>query len=227
MRYKNLHLHSWKVTPKEAIQIQKTLAKNIGQKPKKLNAQTIAGVDVSFQEEKCCAAICIFKLPSLEPIEQKTTITPITFPYIPTLLTFREGPAVLRCFGKIKNVPDVIIFDGQGIAHPRKMGLATHIGIWLDIPTIGCAKTPLYGKFSQPPQAKGSYSPITEVKTIIGAVIRTRDGIKPVFVSVGYKIRLEDAIAITLSTCTKYRLPEPIRAAHTLSKTTLKRKLQR
>jgi len=221
MHYENLH--SWKVTAGEAIRIQRVLAERIVCRAKRLTPRTIAGIDVSFREKKCCAAICIFTFAGLELIEQKTAINSISFPYIPTLLTFREGPAVLRCFKKIEVTPDVILFDGQGLAHPRKMGLATHMGIWLNIPTIGCAKTPLYGQFKQPPRTKGSYSLITEKNLPIGAVLRTKDAINPVFVSVGYKILLEDAIAITLRTCTKYRLPEPIRAAHILSKRTLKK----
>jgi deoxyribonuclease V len=224
MKYKNLH--RWDVTPKQAIGIQRALAKNITRPGRKLDKiEKIAGIDVSFRQAKSCAAVCVFTYPGLALLEQKTAIIKTTFPYVPGLLTFREGPAVLNCLKKIKNKPDVILFDGQGIAHPRKMGLAAHLGLWLKLPTIGCAKTPLYGEFKMPAFKKGSYSFIKGPDSLLGVVLRTKDNIKPIFVSQGYRITLEDAIKISLNSCTKYRLPEPLRAAHTLSKTTLKKYL--
>ncbi len=215
-------LHRWSVTPKEAVTIQRALAKDIPRANKRMDKiKRIAGVDVSFSNKKCCAVACVFTYPEFILLEQKTAIIKISFPYIPTLLTFREGPAVLKCLKKIKNRPDVILFDGQGIAHPRRMGLAAHMGLWLNIPAIGCAKTHLYGEFSAPPLRKGSHSFIYEKELVIGAVLRTRDNVKPIFVSQGFKITLNDAIKIALASCPKYRIPEPLRAAHTLSKTTL------
>jgi deoxyribonuclease V len=220
MKYKRLH--SWKVTPKEAIQIQRNLARNISRAKKRLGRiEKIAGVDVSYREKKCCAAICVFTCRNFVLLEQKTVVMKTAFPYIPTLLTFREGPVVMRCFRKLKNRPDVVLFDGQGIAHPRRMGLATHIGLWLELPTIGCAKTPLYGAFHMPAGHKGAYSLIQDQGAPIGAVVRTRDNTKPIFVSQGFRITLEDAIRISLALCPKYRIPEPLRTAHTLSKTSL------
>lgn len=215
-------MHSWTVNPKQAINIQLKLAKNIKQTPKKISClEKIAGVDVSFSDRKCSAAICVSTWPGLDLIEKKTLIRKITFPYVPTLLTFREGPVVIACFKKLKNKPDVVLFDGQGIAHPRRMGLATHIGLWLELPTIGCAKSALFGKYNMPLLSKGSYFYIKDGPEIIGAVLRTKDRVKPLFVSPGHKIELAQAIEITLNSCTKYRIPQPLRAAHTLSKTTL------
>ncbi|MBD3264066.1 MAG: endonuclease V [Candidatus Omnitrophica bacterium] len=225
MHYKTLH--PWRVSPKEAVQIQKRLAGNIRTDTKNIKPKAIAGIDVSFKENTSCAAICIFKIPGLKLIEEKTKIAPVTFPYISTLFTFREGPPVLGCLKKIKTVPDVIIFDGQGIAHPRRMGLATHMGLWLNIPTIGCAKTLLYGKFTHPSDTKGSYTLLKDKNATIGAVVRTKDKTKPLFISAGHLINLRNAIEITLQVCTKYRLPEPIRAAHTLSKATLLKELRK
>lgn len=216
-------IHRWDVTPKEAIQIQHRLAERLSCAPDPLGAvNVIAGIDVSFRNNQSCAAICVFSYPDLNLIEQHTVIEPITFPYVPTLLTFREAPAVLHCWQKVAIRPDVVLFDGQGIAHPRKMGLAAHMGIWLDIPTVGCAKTPLFGEFELPGESKGSYSYISGREgEIIGAVVRTRTAVKPVYVSSGYTISLENAIGVTMSVCTRYKIPEPLRAAHMLCKQTL------
>jgi len=221
MNFKNLH--GWNVVPQEAIRIQKSLAKRINLCPLKPHAlKRIAAVDVSFREGKSCAAVCVFRMPDFTLIEQKTLIIKTVYPYIPTLLTFREGPVVLECLKKINTRPDLILFDGQGIVHPRRMGLATHIGIWLELPTIGCAKTPLFGTFTIPPLQKGTFTFIKNRHEIIGAVLRTRNNIKPVFVSAGNRITLQESVRITLRLCRKYRLPEPLRAAHILSKTALK-----
>jgi deoxyribonuclease V len=221
MHYKKLH--AWEVSARQAIAIQNSLAaKTINKRLNVKKVTTIAGVDVSFRHNLCCGAVCVFSYPGLKLIEEKTAISAVNFPYIPTLLTFREGPAVLKCFTKINNTPDVVLFDGQGIAHPRKMGLATHLGIWLTLPAVGCAKTPLYGTFSMPAAKKGSYSLIRQNEKTIGAVLRTRDRIKPIFVSPGHMIGLTEAIQLVLGSSLKYRIPEPLRAAHTSSKATLK-----
>ena len=221
MKYRRFH--SWRVSPKKAIAIQRTLAKKLVRVTRHLNdIGKIAAADVSFRADKCCAAVCVYSYPDFVLIEQKTEVMRTVFPYIPTLLTFREGPVVLKCIRKIKTVPDVVLFDGQGIAHPRRMGLAAHIGLWLGMSTIGCAKTPLFGSFRVPALRKGSYSPIMDGNTVIGAAVRTRDNTNPVFVSQGYRITLKDAIRISVLSCTRYKIPEPLRGAHTLSKSTLK-----
>ena len=140
----------------------------------------------------------------------------LTFPYIPGLLSFREAPACIAAVEKLKVEPDVFVIDGQGIAHPRRLGLATHLGLFFDKPTIGCAKSRLTGYFENPPLEKGAYSLLKDKDEVIGAVVRTRTNVKPVFISVGNKCRLDDAIKITLDCTTKYRLPEPTRLAHQL-----------
>ncbi|MFA5291509.1 MAG: deoxyribonuclease V [Phycisphaerae bacterium] len=214
MKIKNLH--NWDISVKKAIELQKSLAGQIV--PCKFNKKikTIAGVDCGFTKDKKNIAACIIVLSAgtFEIIEAAYSILPVTFPYIPGLLSFREAPVCLAAAEKLKIVPDCIIVDGQGIAHPRRLGLASHLGLFLDIPTIGCAKSRLIGEFENPAEAKGSTSPLKDKNEIIGSVVRTRNNVKPVFVSVGFKCRLEDAVRIVLDCCGKYRLPEPSRVAH-------------
>jgi len=195
--------------------------------------KTVAGIDCAFSKdgERIFAAVVVLRLPDLETVETTSVSRKVTFPYIPGLLSFREAPVCIAAVEKLRKQPDVFIIDGQGIAHPRRLGLAAHLGLFFDRPTIGCAKSRLIGQFEEPPPQKGSYSllkdeQITGLKTsnerrttndeVIGAVLRTRTNVKPVFVSVGHKCRLKDVIEITLACTTKYRLPEPTRLAHQL-----------
>ncbi len=216
--------HKWNVTPKEAVEIQKKLKSKIdtaGTKKIERKIKFIAGADVAFPKgkETVKAAVCVLTFPGLEVIEEKTAYAEKTFPYVPGLLSFREGPALIECFKKVRNKPDVIIFDGHGIAHPRGIGIATHIGIVLGIPSIGCAKSPLYGKFDMPGESKGGYTFVRDGDgKVIGACFRSKDGVKPVFVSVGNGINLITAVDIINDCITKYRLPEPVRIADALSK---------
>ncbi|MCK4244393.1 MAG: deoxyribonuclease V [Candidatus Omnitrophica bacterium] len=210
-------IHRWDVTPKEAIRIQKDLARKITLKNSFAKIKLIAGCDVAFTKEKAYAAVIILEYPSLKIVEEVTTFSKINFPYISGLLTFREAPALLSAIKKLKNVPDIFLFDGQGIAHPRRMGLATHLGIILNKTSIGCAKSPLYGSYRQPPEIKGRYTLIKDKGEVIGAVLRSKKAVKPVFVSPGNGIDLKTAIKITLSTTLNYRLPEPTRLAHHLA----------
>jgi len=218
MRYFNLH--SWEVNYKEAIQIQLELAKKIIIKDTPLNIKRVAGADVSFKDDVAYGAVVILEFLDLSLIEQIRVEMPVKFPYIPGLLTFREGPVLLKAFEKVTKEPDIIVFEGQGIAHPRRMGLATHMGILLDKPSIGCAKTYLWGRCDKKVgKEKGSYTLLRgEKEDVLGAVLRTRAGVKPVFVSPGYKMTFEYSIEIILRLCPKFRLPEPLRLAHTLSK---------
>ncbi|OGP64795.1 MAG: hypothetical protein A3K22_01685, partial [Deltaproteobacteria bacterium RBG_16_42_7] len=153
------YLHNWNITPKLAIEIQYELQKRISFKNSPNKVHLIAGADASFSKAKelIHGAVSIFSFPEMELIESKTATLPLSFPYIPGLLSFREGPVLLECFRQIKNIPDIILFDGQGIMHPRKMGIATHLGILLDKSTIGCAKSYLYGEFMPPANSKGSF----------------------------------------------------------------------
>jgi deoxyribonuclease V len=211
---KYLNLHSWEVNPKEAIQLQRELKKKISLKKSFSKIKKVAGADVSYYKNKMIAGVIVFEFPNLKAIEKQSFISPVNFPYIPGLLTFREGPSILAAFKKIKNEPDIILFDGQGIAHPRRMGIATHLGLFLDKPTIGCAKSRLSGKYTSVGEEKGDYAPLKEGEEILGAVLRTRKKVKPIFVSPGYKIDLSNSIEIVLKCTDKYKLPVPVREAH-------------
>jgi len=211
---KHLNLHSWEVSPHEAIQLQKELKKKISLKKSFNKIKNVAGADVSYYKNKMIAGVIVFEFPNLKVMERQSFISPVNFPYIPGLLTFREGPSLLEAFKKIKVEPDIILFDGQGIAHPRRMGIATHLGLFLDKPTIGCAKSKLSGNYNALGEEKGSYSFLRERKEIIGAVVRTRKKVKPIFVSPGHKIDLPNSIEIVLKCTDKYKLPVPIREAH-------------
>ena len=210
--------HRWDVTPKKAIEIQNILSKNITLEKFKGNLRFVAGVDASYRNGICRAYICILKYPELTLVKWVSASSCIKFPYIPGLLTFREGPTILKCIEKINHRIDVFLFDGQGIAHPRRMGIASHIGLLINKPTIGCAKGLLYGKYIKfPDKEKGSYTYIMDKEEKIGIVLRTRPNTKPVFVSPGYKIDLHNSLKTILGCAKKYRIPEPLRIAHHLS----------
>jgi len=211
---KYLNLHSWKVSPSEAIQLQNELKGKISLKKSFNKVKKVAGADVSYYQNKMIAGVIVFEFPNLKVIERQFFISPINLPYIPGLLTFREGPSLLEAFVKIKNEPDIILFDGQGIAHPRRMGIATHLGLFLDKPTIGCAKSRLSGKYTSVGEEKGDYALLKEGEEVLGAVLRTRRKVKPIFISPGYKIDLSNSIEIVLKCTEKYKLPIPVREAH-------------
>jgi len=211
-------LHSWNLSYFQAIALQKSLCRKVQLIGLKKWPKTVAGIDCAFSRDKkkiiACAAL--LKLPGFELIETKNTVQDLMFPYIPGLLSFREAPACIAAVKKLKNEPDAFLIDGQGVAHPRRFGLACHLGLFFGKPTIGCAKSRLTGSFEEPPLEKSSYSPLKDGDEIIGAVVRTRTNVKPVFVSVGNKCLLKDAIKIILDCTTKYRIPEPARLAHQL-----------
>ena len=211
---KYLNLHSWEVSPQEAIKIQKDLKSKISLKKSFSKIDKIAGADVSYYQNNMIAGVIIFEFPNLKVIESQFFISPVNFLYIPGLLTFREGPSLLAAFKKIKNEPDIILFDGQGIAHPRRMGIATHLGLFLDKPTIGCAKSRLSGEYTSVGEEKGDYALLKEGEEILGAVLRTRRKVKPIFISPGHKIDLSNSIEIVLKCTEKYKLPVPVREAH-------------
>jgi len=212
------HFHSWDVTPKEAIQIQQQLRTKVILRGKVETHNLIAGADVAFVEDTAVACVVMLSFPKLEIVETVVHKEKVTFPYIPGLLSFRETPALAQAFGKLQYEPDLIFIDGQGLAHPRAAGIACHIGVILDRPTIGCAKSLLFGTYKEPKQARGSVSNLCDDEgKVIGAVVRTKDGVQPVFVSIGHKIDLAQAIELTLACGKGYRVPEPTRQADLLA----------
>jgi deoxyribonuclease V len=210
------HLHDWTVTPQEAIALQnKLVSQVIYDRPLDINkVKLVAGVDVSVKENTSQAAVVVLSYPDLKLVEAVQSQAATPFPYIPGLLAFREGPVLENAFKLLQLEPDVFIFDGMGRAHPRRMGIATHMGLWLQKPTIGCGKTFLLGTFTEPDNERGAYSELKHKGEIIGVVLRTRANVKPVFISPGHLIDLQSSIALVMNCTTKYRLPEPIRMAH-------------
>ena len=178
----------------------------------------IAGVDAAFLNDKIIGAACLYKYPEIIFVEEAYSITETSFPYVPGFLSFREGPAIVKAIQGLTHKPDVILFDGQGIAHPKGLGIASHVGILLDIPTIGCAKSRLVGNYREPGFKKGNRSSLIYNGKIVGAVLRTRDNVRPVFVSPGYKIDQENSIKVVLCCTNIYRIPEPLRRADFISK---------
>lgn len=214
-------LHAWDVTPEQAVALQRQLAADvIFDRPLLLErVQRVAGVDVSVRIDAegravSQAAVAVLSFPALKMIEAATARMMTPFPYIPGLLSFREGPVLLAAIAKLERQPDVFLFDGMGRAHPRRLGIASHVGLWLGLPTIGCGKTRLVGQHDEPADVRGAYAPLIDGREVIGVVLRTRAGVKPVYLSPGHLIDLPSAIALTLACTTRYRLPEPIRAAH-------------
>ena len=211
-------LHNWNLSYKQAVELQKRLADRVQFTAFKKNPKIVGGLDCAFSKDggRIIATAVVLKVPEFEILETNSAVRKVKFPYIPGLLSFREGPVCIAAAGKLKSKPDVFIIDGQGIAHPRQLGLASHLGLFFDRPTIGCAKSRLTGSYREPGIRKGAYTFLNDEKKseTIGAVVRTRRNVKPVFVSVGHKCSLEDAIKTTLGCTSKYRLPEPTRLAH-------------
>jgi deoxyribonuclease V len=206
--------HPWNVSPAEAREIQRQMRGRVLVQPLDCQPENIAGVDVSVKDGQARAAVVLLSYPDLVPFRAATAEMPVSFPYVPGLLAFREGPVTLAALEQLIEQPDVLIFDAQGLAHPRRMGLATHLGVLLDRPTVGCAKSRLCGEYREPDEQKGSWTPLVDGDEVIGAVVRTRDGVKPVFVSIGHWVDLETAVSLVLNCASRYRLPETTRWAH-------------
>ncbi|MEM1041664.1 MAG: endonuclease V [Bacteroidota bacterium] len=210
--------HPWDVTPKEAVALQRDLAALVRFKPLAEDIATACGVDVSVRGDRVRAALVVLRLADFEVIDQATWEGPTAFPYVPGLLSFREMPAVLPALDTLTTEPDVFVLDAHGYAHPRRFGLACHLGVLLDKPAIGVAKTRLTGRYDEPGPTKGDLAPLTDKGEPIGAVIRTRENVKPVFVSVGHRASLRTAVKLTLRCATRFKLPMPTHLAHRLSK---------
>jgi len=213
-------IHPWNLKPEQAAALQVKLSRQVVRQSRKCpeDMATVAGIDTGYRNKTAYAAIVVLNLTDLRVLEKATAAKPISFPYIPGLLSFREGPVVLEALDKLKSAPDLLMIDGQGIAHPRRFGIASHIGLLTDIPSVGCAKTRLLGDYEEPQRNRGSIAYLKENGETLGAVVRTRTGIKPVFVSIGHLMDLNDSIRLILKCCRGYRLPEPIRRADQLSK---------
>jgi deoxyribonuclease V len=233
MRYRELH--RWDLKPAEAIALQEELRRQIKIQPLDRKIKLIAGCDVSFDKNSdiVYAGVLIVSLPDMRVVDKATAVVKINFPYIPGLLSFRETPALLRAWEKLSTAPDAVMLDGQGLAHPRRFGIACHFGLITELITLGCAKTVLVGRYKEPGQKAGSHSPLVDRDEVVGAALRTKDGSEPVFVSVGHMIDLSGAIDLTLRCVRgylpdaspslfdlaptgkpKYRIPEPTRLAH-------------
>lgn len=212
--------HPWPATVKEAKPIQEELRSRVIRTDRIETVKYVAGVDVGFRDNYAIsvAAIAILDFPDLEVVEKVTASKPTTFPYIPGYLSFREVPVILDALEKLKIRPNLILCDGQGIAHPKRIGLASHLGVIIDLPTIGVAKSLLIGKHQELAPEKGSWQPLVDKQEIVGAILRSRAGVKPIYVSIGHRISLPTAIKYTMACITKYRLPETTRVADRLSR---------
>lgn len=211
-------LHSWDVTPTEAVALQQQMRQQIRIEPLSAPAQTIAGCDISFNkyEETVYAGIVVLNLADLSVVEEVGVVSQATFPYVPGLLSFREAPALLEAWEQLQTLPDVVMFDGMGIAHPRRIGIASHIGLFIERPSFGCGKSVLVGKYDEPAPERGNWSPMKQYGEVIGAALRTKNRVNPVYISPGHLIDLPTAIELTLATNGGYRIPEPTRRAHNL-----------
>ena len=213
---KLLNLHSWQVGTARARELQLELASRVSRTNEVVSPRFIAGVDISVDRIRGTArgAVVVLSYPELELAETRVVEGKVDFPYVPGLLSFREAPLTLAAFERLDITPDLVLFDGQGIAHPRRMGLASHLGLFLDTPTIGCAKSRLCGSHQIPPQEAGGYAELVDGEEIIGAALRTKAGTKPVYVSIGHRVDLQASIYWVMRCCRGYRLPEPTRLAH-------------
>jgi len=209
----------WNLSPKEAIALQQRLRSRVVTSDRLGTPTLVAGVDVGFDSKTNLlrAAIAVLSLPDLAPVESAVATRPPEFPYVPGLLSFRELPAVIEALGRLRRAPQLLLCDGQGYAHPRRFGLACHLGVATGIPSIGVAKTRLIGEHGAVPGARGAWTKLEHEGEIIGAVLRTRQGVKPVFVSIGHRVSLRTAIDYVMRCTTRYRLPETTRCAHQLA----------
>lgn len=210
-------LHKWDVPPKKAIELQKILACQIQMKPLNKKINLVAGADIAISADCAIACVVVFSLPNLSEVERKIVKGPLAYPYVPGLLSFREAPVLLDAFAGLESKPDLVMFDGQGIAHPRRMGLASHMGLWLKIPTIGCAKSLLCGSYREPKIKAGSMSYIKAGKDKIGVCLRTKDSTRPVFISPGHLIDFGGAVAVVKKCLDGFRIPKPTRIADKLA----------
>jgi deoxyribonuclease V len=209
-------LHGFDLSPEEARRLQEGLASRVEAGPALdlEEVRYVAGADVSTQDGMAYATVVVLDFPGLSVVEAQGFEAPLEFPYVPGLLSFREMPSLLGALEQVETTVEVVVLDAQGLAHPRRIGLASHVGLFLDVPTVGCAKTVLVGKFEEPRMEKGNATDMVHRGEVVGRAVRTRDGVSPVYVSVGNGVDLDSSVELVLACCTKYRLPEPTRQAH-------------
>jgi deoxyribonuclease V len=212
---KALGLHSWSVTPRQAAQIQLRLRDRFEPRDRFSQIRTVAGADVALdlRQNMAIAGVVVYRFPEVVELERVWAKRRLTFPYVPGLLSFREIPVLLRAFAKLENPADLIFYDGHGYAHPRRFGIASHLGVLLDCPTIGCAKSILVGIPEEPGPEPGCWAPLSDEGKTIAAVLRTREGTKPVYVSQGHRVSLENAIRFAVAVTDGFRIPRPTREA--------------
>ncbi len=211
------HEHAWNPTPEEAVALQHQLKDNILIQPLPEKIERVGGLDVRYENGRAQAAAVVFDFPTMKVVEQAVVEVKVEFPYIPGLFSFREVPPLLAAMEQLGGMPDVWLCDGQGIAHPRRFGLACHVGVLLDLPTVGCAKSILIGGHPPPLAERGKASPLSDNGEVIGMAVRTRDQVSPVYVSAGHRADLESAVKLVLACGRGMRLPEPLRLAHRLT----------
>jgi len=212
-----MRFHRWDISPKEALLLQSELAGRVIRENRMGPVTSVAGIDVGQRNDVVRAAVAVLTFPDLKIKEFATATRRVTFPYIPGLLSFREGPVILDAMAKLSAAPDLLMLDGQGVAHPRRLGIASHIGLLTSLPAIGCAKSRLCGRHNEPGSQQGSHVPLIDNHETIGAVLRTRSRVKPVFVSVGHGVDLASSIKYVLACCRGFRLPETTRQAHRIA----------
>jgi deoxyribonuclease V len=204
-------------SPREAVELQRVLAARVQKRGALRHLRTVAGVDVALRGGRARAAAVLFAAQSGEPLESSVAELPLDFPYVPGLLGFREVPAMRAALARLSTVPDLLLVDGHGYAHPRRFGVACHLGVELDLPAIGCGKSRLVGEHAEPALRRGSRRPLLHAGECIGSVLRTRTGVRPVYVSIGHRVDLATAVRLVLRFAARFRLPEPIRAADRLA----------
>ena len=212
--------HRWDLSPVEAMGLQEELSRRIVEEGGLTDVDILAAADVAFPKGRTRAAVCLFTYPELRLLQSVVVEEETRFPYVPGLLSFREAPALLAAFERMEHEPDVLLVDGQGVAHPRRFGIASHLGLLLGRPAVGCAKSILFGKAAaELPQERGSTTPLLSPSgETVGMLLRTRDGVAPIVVSVGHRVSLDEAVRFVFSVCRKFRIPEPIRVVDAVSK---------
>ncbi|ALM53226.1 deoxyribonuclease V [Halomonas huangheensis] len=212
-------MHDWDLTPRQAVALQRELAARVERSDRIADVRHIAGVDIGFEQhgEVTRAAVVVLEWPSLAVVEELVVQTPTRMPYIPGLLSFREIPAALQAFAQLQSDVDLIMVDGHGVAHPRRLGVAAHLGLWLDRPSLGVAKKRLTGQHGEVENQRGAYTPLRDGDEVLGVVMRSRQSVKPVFVSPGHRLSVDTATQWALACLGRYKLPEPTRLADRLA----------